>query len=156
MKQFLAVTLISIIAWGCYSGNKPSSESEAVESASGPDSIVESTPNGNTGEESESMTAPEPASKLDELRMGMKEEEVIEMLGEPRSRETIGNDPKVKAEDWYYGENQKVRMINGEVNFVVKDVARQMELLHQLMEAKKNKDEAAELRIIEELTKGHK
>jgi len=148
MKNSISVFLLSLIVWGCNSGNNQAGHN----SNTAADSLS------SAATEQDSTAAPQEtssASLIDSLHFGMKAEEVVALLGEPTKRETIGKDPKIPAEDWWYGENQKVRIINGEVNRVVKDVAHEQELLKQLVEAKKKNDDAEMQRIMEELTKGH-
>ena len=151
MRQLFIITSILIAFWGCSSGNQETHEpaSNVVESEKASTGGTESSPEQKASTDSETTTG------FDALRMGMSEDETIELLGEPTKKETVGNDPKIYAEDWWYGENQKVRMINHMVNHVVKDVARQKDLLKQLMIAKKNNDEEAAKRIMDELTEGH-
>ncbi len=153
MKQLSIITVVIISLWGCSSGNQNTTESStaAVE--------TETVDTASTSEPQETpQEAVEPAGNplLDSLKFGMTEEDVVAVLGEPTNKETVGKDPKIFAEDWWYGENQKVRMINHTVNHVVKDVARQKELLQKLMVAKNKKDEAEARRIMDELTAGHK
>jgi len=153
MKQLTIITAVIISLWGCSSGNQNTNESSAAAVE------TETTDTSAQAESQETQTeTTEPAGNplLDSLKFGMTEEEVIALLGEPTKKETVGKDPKIYAEDWWYGENQKVRMINRTVNHVVKDVARQIELLRELMMAKNKNDEAEVKRIMDELTAGHK
>lgn len=140
--------IILAVTAGCFSGNKSPEQSTSLGSDTAA-LVGTSAP--------DTMPAPViPTGRIDSLRMGMQEAEVIAILGEPTKREAIGRDAKVKMEDWWYGENQKVRMVQGTVNHVVRDVAHQKELFRQLVEAKKNNDEAEVQRIMTELTKDHK
>lgn len=152
MKPFLFISIISILLWSCSSGNQNTNESIS-------DSTGIAAPDTSATETTAATdTAIQPAviTELASLKFGMTEKEVIALLGEPTKKETVGKDPNILAEDWWYGENQKVRMINRTVNHVVKDVARQKELLQMLMLAKKKNDEAEVKRIMDELTAGHK
>lgn len=148
----IVIAIISAVIFGCSSGGQKTGEaaSYTIAAASSDTLSVQEI----TNQDSITEHPPAPAnSMLDSLRLGMSEEDVIRLAGEPTNRETIGNNPKVPMEDWWFGDNQKVRMVNHQVNVVVKDVARQKELMQQLMEAKKNKNEAEAERIMKELTK---
>jgi outer membrane protein assembly factor BamE (lipoprotein component of BamABCDE complex) len=149
----IIIAIISAAFFGCSSGNQNAAETTAETAVTESSDTANTTGNvSSTDSTIESPNASAP-SMLDSLRLGMSEEDVIRLVGEPTNKETIGNNPKVPMEDWWYGDNQKVRMVNHQVNVVVKDVARQKELMQQLMEAKKNKNDAEADRIMKELTK---
>jgi len=57
----------------------------------------------------------------------------------------------LKTEDWYYGDNQKVRMIRDKVNRVAYDIKAETEVIKQLLEAKKAGDIEREKELIEKL-----
>lgn len=149
----IAITLTTF--FGCSSGTQNAGEATAETTVtSGSDSVAAMETNAAPDTAAtETAASSAPSSMLDSLRLGMSEEDVIRLVGEPTNKETIGNNPKVPMEDWWYGDNQKVRVVNHQVNVVVKDVARQKELMQQLMVAKKNKDDAEAERIMKELTK---
>jgi len=147
MKLYFILAIISLGLLGCSSGNKDTEQSvTGIETAS-------SDTTGSKSSLSQTQTEHAISGMLDSLHIGMSGEQVIALLGEPTKKETVSTDPKVVVEDWWFGENQKVRMVRGQVNNVVKDVAYQKELLRKLAEAKKNNDQAAVDKIMEELTR---
>ncbi|HXH18321.1 MAG TPA: hypothetical protein VNJ07_04485 [Chitinophagales bacterium] len=148
MKIFLHALLFAFLLAGCESADKSSGQP----SPSSADTSQSTLKPDTTAVQSQAK----PSGLFDSLRMGMTAGQVIALLGEPDKKESKVNEPKMVVEDWWYGDNQKVRMINGQVNNVVKDVARQQELLRQLSEAQKKGDEAEVKRLMEELTAGHK
>jgi outer membrane protein assembly factor BamE (lipoprotein component of BamABCDE complex) len=86
----------------------------------------------------------------DDVYAGMPAEQVIEMLGHPSNVDTLNPSPESPIQDWWYSSNKKIRMMNGKVNRVVKDVGKENEIIKKIVEAKKNNDEK-ELKRLEEV-----
>jgi len=148
MKKLFFFVLIAALLWSCSSGNKNTEPATTTADSTATATKQDSTT--NTTEEAK------PAGSLESLKMGMPADSVIILAGEPTNKETIQSDGKITVEDWWYGENRKVRLINSKVNRVVKDVAQEQELLKKLVEAKKKGDEAEVKRLMEEITQSGK
>lgn len=144
MKNIVCLSLIAALLWSCSQGTQQTETNAAADStATTPQDTVAATP----------VETEKPAVTLDALQMGMKADTVITLLGEPTKIDTLNSDPKITVQEWWYGDNQKVRIIQGQVNRVILDVAAEQALLKELVEAKKKGNEAEVKRIMEELTK---
>ncbi len=143
MKNFACLFLIASLLWSCSQGtqNTETTATAADSTSTQPDSVAVPT------------EEPQATVSIDALQMGMKSDTVITLLGEPTKIDTLKSDPKITVQEWWYGDNQKVRMIQGQVNRVIRDVAGEQALLKELVDAKKKGDEAEVKRLMEELTK---
>ncbi len=139
MKILFASTLFVILLWSC------ASEGDQTEKTSTPASDpVEKNETIESSNENENI--------LSTIKMGMTEAQVKEILGEPTKVEAMQSDKETVIEDWWFGDNTKIRMMNKTVNRVTKDVGKETEIFKKIIEAKKNKDEAEVQRLMEELT----
>lgn len=145
MKNFILLFFAASLLWSCSQGNNTETSAAATTDST-------TTTADSTVAPDETMQA---SASIDALEMGMKSDTVITLLGEPSKIDTLNSDPKILVEEWWYGDNQKVRMIQGQVNRVITDVAKEQELLKELVEAKKKGDEAEVKRLMEELTKNN-
>ena len=113
--------------------------------------------NNNTSESTDTVATEQKTSEekktgtLNDVFSGMPAEKVLEVLGYPSSVDTLNASENMPIQDWWYGSNQKVRMMDGKVNRVVKDVAKEREIMKKIVEAKKNNDEKELKRLEEEL-----
>ena len=89
--------------------------------------------------------------KIGKVKSGMSEEEVIEIMGEPTSVETLNAYEQTKAEDWFYGDNQKIRLIRGVVNRVSHNIEGENAIIKELIEAKQAGDAEKEKELLEKL-----
>lgn len=146
MKNFFSFFFAASLLWSCSQGTQ--TEAPAASSTDSTSTAAEqaiSTP----------TETPQSTVSIDALQMGMSTDTVITLLGDPTKIDTLKSDPKITVQEWWYGDNQKVRMIQGKVNRVIADVAKEQELLKELVEAKKKGNEAEVKRLMEELTKNN-
>ncbi|MDZ4846290.1 MAG: hypothetical protein SH857_12155 [Chitinophagales bacterium] len=143
MKNFACLFFIASLLWSCSQGtqNAETTATAADSTSAQPDSTAVPV------EETKSTAG------IETLQMGMKADTVITLLGEPTKIDTLKSDPKISVQEWWYGDNQKVRLIQGQVNRVIRDVAGEQALLKELVDAKKKGDEAEVKRLMEKLTK---
>ena len=137
MKNLLAIFGALTFLFACSTENQ---KSEMTAAASDTSAVIAS---GNV--------APERKPTLYDLQIGMRDEKVRALLGKPSKVDVISSELGASMEDWWYGSNQKVRMTGGQVTRVVKDVAKEQELLVKIKEAKERGDEAEAKRLMEEI-----
>ncbi|GIV33383.1 MAG: hypothetical protein KatS3mg031_0918 [Chitinophagales bacterium] len=141
MKTMI-IALFPVVAllFSCSSGSQEATEKNTVAVAD------------TTGKGAGNLEDGKAKGSFENLLPGMSADEVVAMLGKPTQVDSLDSNPDTVIEDWWYGDNQKIRMINGKVNRIVKDVKREQEILKKIVEAKKKKDEAEVRRLMEELT----
>lgn len=69
---------------------------------------------------------------FDKVKAGMKEDEVIKLMGEPTKKHRAL--PNVPITMWYYGDNRVVVVENGQVANVVPDVKAALDSMAKVME----------------------
>jgi len=72
----------------------------------------------------------------------MRDEKVRAIVGKPSRAEVLSDELGARMEDWWYGNNQKVRIKGGRVIRIVDNVAKEQEILTKINEAKQRGDEA--------------
>lgn len=143
MKNCIFLFLAAMLLWSCSQGTK----TETSEST-----VADSTATAADSTTAVPVEPQQPTATIEALQMGMKADTVITLIGEPTKIDTLKSDPQITVQEWWYGDNQKVRMIQGQVNRVIKDVAKEQEVLKELVEAKKKGNEAEVKRLMEKLT----
>ena len=89
--------------------------------------------------------------KIEKVEVGMTGEQVTEIMGEPTRVETLNAKEESKTEDWYYGDNQKVRLVRNVVNRASYDIKGETETIKELLKAKNEGDTEREKELIEKL-----
>src|ERR1043166_9698383 len=104
MRKIFFVNYLGIALWGCSSGNQNNQQ----EANTNPNISVSPPSPQDTATSTEKHV--QTSSPLDTLHIGMKENQVIALLGQPTRRETVGKDSKIPVEDWWYGDRKSTRL----------------------------------------------
>jgi hypothetical protein len=138
MKTRLCLLLFVCVLWSC---SKPNNEPLEAESTA---VVTEPVP----AQKPRSVTA------IHVLKLGMTADTVKALLGEPSRIDTVSKRPETL--EWWYGENQKVHLLRGQVTRVIEDVAKEQALLRQIVKAREQGNETEVTRLMDELTSGRK
>ena len=93
-------------------------------------------------------------SLIKKVKTGMTTDEVIEILGETDKIAVLNSNQDAKVEDWFYGDNHKIRFVMDKVNRVVYDLNKEQEIIDEIMKAKKAGDDERTKELIEQLSRG--
>lgn len=138
MRNRLCLFLIATVLWSSCSKPHESLEPETTAAA------VDTVP----------VQKPRPTRSVHILKLGMVADSVKALLGEPSKIDTVSKRPETL--EWWYGENQKVHFIRGQVTRVIEDVAKEQAILREIVKARERGDEAELTRLMDELTSGRK
>jgi hypothetical protein len=139
MKNIYWLPLFALLIWAC---SKPSIEPV-------PEAAPATLPDASIPAEK-----PKNVASIHQLQIGMPSDSVKALLGEPSKIDTVSRKPEKM--EWWYGNDQKVEIRKGQVDRLTVDIAKEQDMLKQLMEAGKDRNDAEVNRLMEELTKGEK